>query len=192
MYPYIRETLISLAELIIITGLALHVLPGEQYQKYIKLLVGIVMIAFLLDAGTGIKGKPLFQQFEVTKNYNEKLNNESEKLKKIEESQYSGALSTYENKIKEKLNKLEYKDGLSVNDVKMDICDDVDNVDYGKITSLKVNLSKNVDKSVNIVVNSVIIGNMSKKSDNLENEQLRERIARELGLEKEVIHVVIS
>ena len=191
MYAPIRETIIRLVELIVFTGLILHILPGEQYWKYVKLLIGIILIAFVLDVGSQFEWLPKKDGFNLTEIHNEKLNFESEIAANIEESQYSRALSTYENKIKDKINKLNLDSELNVKDVKIGICEDVDNVDYGEITTIKVELSKNVDKSANILVNDINIGNMSKKCDNLEDCVLERRIAEELGVKEEVVQVVI-
>ena len=191
MLAYIKDTIIGLVEIIVMTGLILHMLPGEQYQKYVKLLLGIIMIAFILDAGGQFGNAFDSVEDRLTELYSKKLNFENSVSEKVEESQYSRALSTYKNKIKTILNKSKIKDNYFVDAVNISVCEDVDSVDYGEIESIRVKVSKNVDKSVNIPVESIIIGKMSEKSDDLEYRQLQTDIARKLELEEEVIQIVI-
>ncbi len=192
MYTYIREIMIELVELLVFTGLILNILPGEQYQKYVKLLLGIVLIAFVMDAGGKVEKGTWIKKIDFTEISNEKLNFEMRVNENIEESQYSRALSTSENKIKTIINKLYPNDEIVAKSVKISICEDVDNVDYGKITAVKVEVSKNVDKSGNILVNHIIIGKIDKKSDDSEYAALQIKIAEALGLDVEVVQVVLS
>lgn len=189
MYTYIREIMIELVELLVFTGLILNILPGEQYQKYVKLLLGIVLIAFVMDAGGKVEKGTWIKKIDFTEISKEKLNFEMRVNENIEESQYSRALSTSENKIKTIINKLYPNDEIVAKSVKISICEDVD---YGKITAVKVEVSKNVDKSGNILVNHIIIGKIDKKSDDSEYAALQIKIAEALGLDVEVVQVVLS
>ena len=192
MQAYISRTVTNLVELLVFMGLILHILPGEQYQKYIKLLLGIVVIAFVLDAGGAVTGLVGDCKDDITECYNQKLNFEINAAEKMGESQYSWALSTYENKIKSVLNNYEFNEKIVVKDVEINVCEDVDSVDYGKITKVKVMLSKNVDKSGNILVSPIIIGKIDEKSDDLKADGLRMGIAEAIGVKEEVVQIVFS
>ncbi len=184
--------MIKLMCFIVITQMILYILPGEQYRKYAKLMIGLLLMVIMLQMMSSI-----MQRLSVTgiaqwfSGGNEKLNYENEMMKKMEESRNHAVLSTYENNIKDRLNKLDFQDEYYVTCVNINVYDNVDNVDYGQIQSLIVQLSKNVDKSANIMVNRVIVG---KKEENTENIQMNKRkkiISKELCVNEEVIEIVV-
>ncbi len=192
MYGYFKESVTGLVELLIYMGLIMHILPGEQYRKYVKLLLGIVMIAFILDTGSGAGTYLKYQKKDITELYNQKLNFKNNVYEKTSESQYLWALSTLQNKINSTINNSDYGDEIAAECVEIKVCEDVNNVDYGKVTTIKIRLSKNVDKSGNIVVDHIIIGKQDEMSDDLKIEIIRGRLAEALGVNREVIQFVFS
>ena len=91
-----------------------------------------------------------------------------------------------------KIRNYEFNEQIVVKDVELNVCEDVDSVDYGKITKVKVMLSKNVDKSGNILVSPIIIGKIDEKSDDLKADGLRTGIAEAIGVKEEVVQIVFS
>jgi hypothetical protein len=112
-------------------------------------------------------------------------------MQEIEELRNHAVLSTCENNVKDRLNKMTFSKKYGIKSVKIDICEDVDNVDYGQITCLQVIFSKNVDKSANIMVDRIIVGKQDENTDYILINQFKKEISEELMLSEEVIEVVI-
>jgi hypothetical protein len=81
---------------------------------------------------------------------------------------------------------------MKVNAVKLGVCEDVNNNEYGEITYLEVYISKNVDKTANISVNKIIIRQLTKDDGNLQAEEYRTAIAQLLNLSEDKITVYLS
>lgn len=184
--------MVKLMGFIVVTQMILYMLPGEQYQKYAKLIVGLLLMIFMLQWVNRIADSFSVQGIVGLLGIDsEKLNFQNESMEKIEEVRNHAVLSTYENNVKDRLNKIDFADGLQVENVKINVCSDVDNVDYGQICGLEVMFSKNVDKSANIMVKRVIVGKKENITDNSLVNQLKRRISEELCLREEVIQVVV-
>ena len=184
--------MVKLMGFIVITQMVLYMLPGEQYRKYAKLIIGLLLMIFMLQLLNRVTESFSLQGITNLFGVNaEKLNYENKSMQEIEELRNHAVLSTCENNVKDRLNKMTFPNNYGIKSVKIDICEDVDNVDYGQIRCLQVIFSKNVDKSANIMVDRIIVGKQDENTDNILINQFKKEISEELMLSEEVIEVVI-
>jgi hypothetical protein len=177
----------------LVLRILLEVIPGTKYRKYVKLFGSfLILLSLLQQVSIGLhNGIGLSLEQKIVE-YQEKLNQDTFDIESSQNIMHSTVLSTYEEEIKSKLNKDIFKDEMRVNAVKLGVCEDVNNNEYGEITYLEVYISKNVDKTANISVDKIIIRQLTKDEGNLQAEEYRTEIAQLLNLSEEKITVYLS
>lgn len=186
----IYTLLLRLICFVVLTRMLLLVLPGKKYYMYMKLLIGfcimILLISYMNQALSDFK----FSENSETFWSQNKLNEKEMKFDKYAKIGDSSILSTAEKEVKRELNNQIITDKIMINSVKIKVCENVESVNYGKIEEAVIEISSNVDKSVNIEVNNIIIGQKSKKTENSEQNEIRRKTAQMLGIEE--AHVIIA
>jgi len=80
MIAYIYDWIQNITFFMVLTTIALHVIPNNNYKKYLKFFTGLLLVVMLAD--------PLFTIFGIGQNFVDLFNNISyqQELQKIEES----------------------------------------------------------------------------------------------------------
>ena len=189
-FTAVYTLLLRLICFVVITRMLLLILPGKKYYMYMKLLIGFcIMILLITYMNQSLSGFKFSENSESFMGQN-KLNGKEMQFDKYAELGSSSVLSTYEKEIKRELNNQIITDKIYIESVKIDICGDVENVDYGKITNVVLKISENVDKSVNIEVKNIIVGQKNKKTENSEQIEIRTKAAELLGIEEAQVTIV--
>lgn len=188
-FATVYALLLKLICFVVITRMLLLVLPGKKYYMYMKLLIGfcimILLISYMNQALSGLKFSENSEPFRGQN----KLNEKEMKFDKYAKIGDSSILSTVEQEIKRKLNNQIITDKIMINSVEIEVCEDVESVNYDKIVEAVIEISTNVDKSVNIEVNNIIVGQKDKKSENSEQNDIKIKTAEMLGIEE--AHVIV-
>lgn len=201
MVQTIYDMMKNLALFFILTQIILQMLPGSRYRQYVKLVLGIVILLYLLTPVTALlRGQPTFPVDEFFDNYEKRLQNVSVKLSQLQEKQNNEILSTYNEEVKSEINKAIVGEELSVKALKIDICEDEQSEDFGQVQNISVLLDKNVDNSVDISVSPIRVEEVSLERETVatagetgteEARHLAERMEAHLGLPAGVVQVQI-
>ncbi len=182
--------LMRLVCFVVLTRMLLLILPGKKYYVYMKLLIGFCIMTLMISYMNGLFSVSEFSENSDTYFQKESKNDEKQEFEKYAQLSDLSMLSTCEKEIKSRLNKEKITDKIYVKSVKIKVCEDVDSVDYGKIIEAVIEISSNVDKSVNIEVNNIIVGQNDEKSENSEAESLRKKAAEIIGIEEACVKIV--
>lgn len=201
MVQTIYDMMKNLALFFILTQIILQMLPGSRYRQYVKLVLGIVILLYLLTPVTALlHGQPTFPVDEFFDNYEKRLQNVSAMLSEMQEKQNNEILSTYNEEVKSEINKALEGEELSVKALEIDICEDEQSEGFGQVQSISVLLDKNVDNSVDISVSPIRVEEVSLKQETAaaagetgteEARHLAERMEAHLGLPAGVVQVQI-
>ncbi|NLG03970.1 MAG: hypothetical protein GX567_09115 [Clostridia bacterium] len=195
MMDQIREWIFQISSGIIILQAVLQVVPLEKYRGYMKIILILMIMAM---AGSYMKQADFFRlqtifetEFGLMQN---RRHNWGSQFEKQETISLSGQMSTYYDNVKTKVNNIIMDDHLYVKMLKIDVCEDYKNVDYGKIKSISIKLEKIVDKTVNIFNKPIIIKQHIDCTDNLREKseytkKIRQDIAETLQVEEEVLQI---
>ncbi|MDD3413554.1 MAG: stage III sporulation protein AF [Lachnospiraceae bacterium] len=177
----------------LVLRILLEVIPGTKYRKYVKLFGSfLILLSLLQQVSIGLHNDIGLNLEHQILEYEKKLNQDTFDLESSQNIMHSTVLSTYEEEIKTQLNKELFGEEMMVNTVKLGVCEDVNDNEYGKISYLEVYISKNVDKTANISVNKIIIRQLTKDEGNLQAEEYRTEIAQLLNLSEEKITIYLS
>lgn len=201
MVQTIYDMMKNLALFFILTQIILQMLPGSRYRQYVKLVLGIVILLYLLTPVTALlRGQPTFPVDEFFDNYEKRLQNVSTMISEMQEKQNNEILSTYNEEVKSEINKLIEEEKMSVKALKIDICEDEQSEGFGQVQNISVLLDKNVDNSVDISVSPIRVEEVSLKQETAaaagetgteEARHLAERMEAHLGLPAGVVQVQI-
>lgn len=179
---YFVQWVKNIAVFYIIASLVMHLIPGKNYQKYIKLFLGIITIILLL--------KPLGEILKLEDNYRNYLNNNlnfqmQESLKSelqiVDELQKEAVIGDYKEKIRENIKN--YVESIEIKyidaDVEIELNEQKSN--FGGITGISVYVDDNgiTDSSVN-------------PSEELISIEIKKYLANFYNLDKRNINVYIS
>lgn len=201
MVQTIYDMMKNLALFFILTQIILQMLPGSRYRQYVKLVLGIVILLYLLTPVTALlRGQPTFPVDEFFDNYEKRLQNVSTMISEMQEKQNNKILSTYNEEVKSEINKVIEEEKMSVKALKIDICEDEQSEGFGQVQNISVLLDKNVDNSVDISVSPIRVEEVSLKQETAaaagetgteEARHLAERMEAHLGLPAGVVQVQI-
>lgn len=182
--------LMRLVCFVVLTRMLLLILPGKKYYVYMKLIIGFCIIILMISYMNR-----LLSGYEFSGNLDMLFQGETEKdaepgFEKYAQLSDSSMLSACEKEIKVQLNKEIITDGIYVQSVRLKVCEDVGNVDYGKIIEAVIEISSNADPSVNIAVNPIIIGKNDNNSENAEISSLQKKAAEIIGIEEACVKIV--
>lgn len=165
----------------------MELVPSEEYKKYVKLFGSFLIIILVVEQiPFGLHNINEKRLENVLKIESQKLNEGVSKMQKYDKTAESKLLSTYEEEIKTRINNLIKEDKYAVKSLKISICEDVDSVDYGKISDVNVIVSKDVDKTANISVNKIIV---RQKTNTPIKSGIENKISESLALPEEAITV---
>lgn len=174
----------------VITRMLLLILPGKKYYVYMKLLIGFCIMTLTISYLNQIISVGKFSEnLELIIPDFEELSQNDEIIKYAKTADKL-ALSTLEENIKTELNKSTSEEKECIDAVKIDICENVNSVDYGKITAVDIEISEYVDKTVNTVVNNSIVRQEEKKQDIIRQQYIKNYVVSMLGIEEDVIKIV--
>ncbi len=182
--------LMRLVCFVVLTRMLLLILPGKKYYVYMKLLIGFCIMILMISYMNRLLSGNQFSENSNTFLQKESKKDEKERFEKYAQLSDLSMLSTCEKEIKSKLNNEMITDTIYIKSIKLEVCKDVESVDYGKIIEAVIEISSDVDKSVNIAVNNIIIGQNNEISENSESLLLKKRAAEIIGIEEACIKIV--
>lgn len=182
--------LMRLVCFVVLTRMLLLILPGKKYYVYMKLLIGFCIMILMISYMNRLLSGNQFSENSNTFLQKESKKDEKERFEKYAQLSDLSMLSTCEKEIKSKLNNEMITDTIYIKSIKLEVCKDVESVDYGKIIEAVIEISSDVDKSVNIAVNNIIIGQNNEISENSESLLLIKRAAEIIGIEEACIKIV--
>lgn len=182
--------LMRLVCFVVLTRMLLLILPGKKYYVYMKLLIGFCIMILMISYMNRLLSGNQFSENSNTFLRKESKKDEKERFEKYAQLSDLSMLSTCEKEIKSKLNNEMITDTIYIKSIKLEVCKDVESVDYGKIIEAVIEISSDVDKSVNIAVNNIIIGQNNEMSENSESLLLKKRAAEIIGIEEACIKIV--
>ena len=179
---YFVQWVKNIAIFYIIASLIMHLIPGKNYQKYIKLFLGIITIVLLM--------KPLADILSIGDNYEKYLNGNynfqmqeslKNELKIVDELQKEAVIGDYKNKIKENIRN--YIESLEIKyidaDIEIELNEQKSN--FGGITAINI-----------YVDNESLINNSVNPSEELISIEIKKYLANFYNLDKRNINVYIS
>ena len=182
--------LMRLVCFVVLTRMLLLILPGKKYYVYMKLLIGFCIMILMISYMNRLLSGNQFSENSNTFLQKESKKDEKERFEKYAQLSDLSMLSTCEKEIKSKLNNEMITDTIYIKSVRLEVCKDVESVDYGKIIEAVIEISSDVDKSVNIAVNNIIIGQNNEISENSESLLVKKRAAEIVGIEEACIKIV--
>lgn len=138
VYDWIK----NIAFYIILVTTILNVLPEKKYQKYLKLLIGVLMIILIMS--------PVLQYLKIDKSLDLSFIKESyeQEMKDVEKntdtyytSQNSRLKEMYEDEIKSGIESLLQTHSLHLTDLTIQYNDDTESDYFGNIEKINVNAS---------------------------------------------------
>ena len=179
---YFVQWVKNIAIFYIIASLIMHLIPGKDYQKYIKLFLGIITIVLFM--------KPLGDVFSLGDNYEKYLNGNynfqmqeslKNELRIVDELQKEAVIGDYKDKIKENIKT--YIESLEIkyidSDIEIELNEQKSN--FGGITSIHVYVDN--ESPADITVNP---------SEELISIEIKKYLANFYNLDKRNINVYIS
>jgi len=182
--------LMRLVCFVVLTRMLLLILPGKKYYVYMKLIIGFCIIILMISYMNR-----LLSGYEFSESLNMFIQGGTEKDEEPDFQKYAqlsdlSMLSACEKEMKSQLNKEIITDAIYIEAVKLKVCEDSKNVNYGKIIEAVIQISSNTDKSVHIAVNHIMIGENDNSSEDTEISSLRKRAAEMIGIEEACVKIV--
>lgn len=179
VYDWIK----NIAFYIILVTTILNVLPEKKYQKYLKLLIGVLMIILIMS--------PVLQYLKINKSLDLSFIKESyeQEMKDVEKntntyytSQNSRLKEMYEDEIKSGIESLLQTHSLHLTDLTIQYNDDTESDYFGNIEKINIQASSNdTDISkIDIKIDKISPGRDSKTDSNSQDSALEIQIKNEI------------
>lgn len=179
VYDWIK----NIAFYIILVTTILNVLPEKKYQKYLKLLIGVLMIILIMS--------PVLQYLKIDKSLDLSFIKESyeQEMKDVEKntdtyytSQNSRLKEMYEDEIKSGIESLLQTHSLHLTDLTIQYNDDTESDYFGNIEKINIQASaKDTDISkIDIKIDKISPGRDSKTDSNSQDSALEIQIKNEI------------
>lgn len=167
----------------------IHLAPDKRYEKYNKLITGVIILAMLIQPFSG--GENLLEDLVPGELFTETENimgngKELEELQAVQESRY---FKYAEKEIKSKINNIATKNGYLVTRVETKMQEEEDG-------SCKMTLAVEIGREEQGIKIAPVCVSISEDSESVSEEQearkLREEIAAELEIEETCVEVMIG
>ena len=167
----------------------IHLVPDKRYEKYIKLITGVIILAMLIQPFSGdenllenlVPGELFMEAENIMGN-----GKEPEELQVVQESRY---FKYAEKEIKSKINNIANKNGYLVTGLETKMQEEEDG-------GCKMTLTVEVGRDEQEIKITPVCVSISEEAENVSEEQdirkLREEIAAELEIEETCVEVVIG
>ncbi len=143
LYEWVRNIIYYL----IMIGIVLNILPDKKYEKYVKMVFGIIIIMVLIS--------PIFNFLDLSekldvslmeKIYLQELENNETSFADIAKKQKETLFEEYENEMSQGIKDIVEKNGLWVRSVDIEICTDETDENYGKIMYMRIEATRDKTK----------------------------------------------
>lgn len=177
----------------LILNVLMQAVPGEKYRKYIRVFGNFLLLVCLIGQLPLLKKVVAEEEFSrITVQYEKMLSKEGKRSSQAALPVYSSTLSTMEEEIKTRINNIGCMDRYVVNAVNISVCEGSQGDGECRVDQIILFLSENVDKSVNISVNKIVVRQNDTKTENEKEILLKNVVAEELGVEPDVISVCLE
>lgn len=174
----------------LILNILIQAVPGEKYQKYVRAFGGFLMTVTLLGQLPVLEKLVSQEAFsELVSQYAKNFEDASGQTEQLGNLAYSGMISTMEEELRARIDKSGKLSGLHVRAVRVTVCEDTSDVNYGKIEKILLYAEEDTEKSVNISVDRIEIGQMDGEKKKEREIVLENVVAEELGVEPEMVSV---
>lgn len=181
----------------ILMTVVLNVLPSGKYHKYIKFFSGMVLILLVMRPLTGIANleDKMAYYYDLFSFSGEAAELKAD-IEGMDEKRYQSMISQYESAIAMDISAMVKEVGLTQIDAKVELNQEVESEEFGKVTYLELTVAYEKDSGPPIYVEPISISKSGEKEDTGEPEtaqvvQLKEKLESFYGLDRSQIQVRI-
>lgn len=201
MIEFVRSWVIEIVGVIIFTTLFQIIIPSSSMKKYINMIIGLLIILVIMNPFIKILNdnidieKTMFANI-TEKNYKIK-NTTNEDLVKLQQEQ---TINLYKEKIITEIkNLIETNTDYIVCDIDLEIEDDVNNKDFGKLKFIQIDINeayKDDENSIKVEkINSIHITSNNREDFNnsipVESTKIKNLLYQKYGLYEGNIQIYI-
>ncbi len=178
LYTWIQDV----AVYVILVSLITNLLPKNQYEKYVRLFTGMVLIILLMKpVSTFLKLSDDFDTFFSLDIYKQELKRWELDFGDWDEIYEYKMMEGYEIQVKQQLELLLQEENYELGSVEVEFEKDTKGESYGKIAGLKISLKDKGD----LISDSPF----SFSYENLETTRIKEKVCEYYQLEKEQVEI---
>ncbi|WP_050356239.1 stage III sporulation protein AF [Gottschalkia purinilytica] len=150
MIDFLKDWIIDIVSLIIIITFLEIILPNGNMRKYIKTVIGLLIIIILITPLTKVFNKNIDIEREIFLNIDKYKSYRTEENQKFKESQNEQVMNIYKERIINELKELVLREtGYNVIAASVQVTEDENKEEYGSINRLELTISKKNQKMSN-------------------------------------------
>jgi len=197
----LRNWIANIMVVVAISILAEIITPEGVFKKYIKLIVGIVIMIMVIKPILPIsKGQNILDDYVVEAIHQMSQTTVTQQNELLKQTQIQQIVQAYHKQLSEQIKqKVESESGLQVIDWNVEIIDDIYNSKFGTVKKIHLTLAgKKPEKNEVREVSQIVIGNGGNNNVTLSEEenkiaeQVKDSLNRTYDVSRENIHIQIQ
>lgn len=173
LYEWIR----NVAYYMILTGIIINILPNAKYEKYVRLVTGIILIIMMVNPILKLTDFERWLDISLVKNlYEQEITNESLKILEISKEQREKIFDKYKNEISSDIEEIIMDCGYYAYEIIIEMQEDENSPEYGKIMAITITAGKEKESDISkreINIEKIIINDKNEKKEYESHDSLK-------------------
>lgn len=187
----------NIAFFMILMSLILNLLPNVQYQKYLKLFSGMVMIILVVSPLMGfLHLDESLERYLNQITFTEEINELKPLLEETDDKRYQAVIEEYKNGIMRDISYRAKEEGLSVVYADIRLCEDMEDEAFGSVEQMSLTVTYSGKEggvtSVEPVKISVGTEETGEIKETEEVKALRAKIFKDYGFSEDKLQIYVK
>lgn len=193
MYNWVK----NIAFFMILMSLILNLLPNVQYQKYLKLFSGMVMIILVVSPLMGfLHMDESLERYLNQITFTEEINELKPLLEETDSKRYQAVIEEYKNGMMRDISYRANEEGLSVVYADIQLCEDLENDAFGTVEQMSLTVKYTGTEGEALLIEPVKISvGMEEAGELKETEEvknLRAKIYKDYGFSEDKLQIYVK